>query len=350
MQGPRGDNRPKTAGDGEGGVRDWQKNTWFGPAPLHGNPFDEPEDAPELKDIRSENVNQRMGDFWAPQQPRQAGYRADRTGRPDDSAETSARGKTTDQPRRKAGTKTAGKTRLPSILIIVFILAAALLALRFAVFNVTEIQVTGNVNIPAGEIIRISGIRTGDNILTLDEKRVEQRITSDYRLLFRYMGREFPHKVVLSVREREACCWITYCGILYVMDKNRMVLAETEDPGVRPANLVEIKGLDIRSNTMVGQVINLGNTTQQTVFGELFLEMKVLGCTGMIQEADISNPSSVLLTTRDGYTVSLGDGTDIHAKLRSMLLVRDELQNMGMNGGIINVSVPEVPIYTPPET
>ena len=338
MEGPTGGNRPESAGRRAGtaggsgnGVRDWQRNTWFGPAPVHSNPFDEPEDAPELKSIRSENVNQRVGDFWAPQQ---TGFQtaADQAG--------------------PAGTavKAAGQKKkkgLRAALIAAALLAALIVVLRLAVFNVTDILVTGNVNIPASEIIRVSGIRTGDNILTLNDNQVEQRITSDFRLQFRYLRRQLPHTVILSVREREACCWITYCGILYVMDKNRMVLAETEDPGVRPAELVEIKGLEIRSNTVVGQVVNLGSTAQQAVFAELFLEMKVLGCTAMVQEADISNPDSILLTTRDGYTVSLGSRENIHAKLRSMLLVREELQKMGMSGGIINVSVPEVPIYTP---
>ena len=76
MEGPSGSYRPDTGGkragqtDGQG-VREWQKNTWFGPAPLNSNPFDEPEDAPELKEIRSENVNEHMGEFW---QPHNAGY------------------------------------------------------------------------------------------------------------------------------------------------------------------------------------------------------------------------------------------------------------------------------------
>ena len=340
MEGPTGDNRPRTAGGRaggsgpqDGGVREWQKNTWFGPAPVHSNPFDEPEDAPELKNIRSENVNQHMGDFWAPQ-----------TGsfHPPAEPRTQA-GKPENRSRSKSRTR---KSHRAGLLILLF-LAAVVLVLRFAVFTVREIRVTGNNQIPASEIIRISGVRQGDNILSLNEQRIEQRIVSDYRLQFRYMSRELPSAVVLAVREREECCWISYCGIYYVMDKNRMVLHETEDPREKRTDLVEVKGLDIRSNTMVGQVVNLGSEAQQTIFSELFLEMKVLGCTGLIVEADISNPDSILLGTRDGYTVGLGDGQNLHAKLRSMLLVREQLQKMEMAGGTINVSIPETPIYTP---
>ena len=346
MEGPTDGNRPRTAGGRAGGsgpqgdgVREWQKNTWFGPAPVHSNPFDEPEDAPELKNIRSENVNQHMGDFWAPQTGgfRPASVHGTGTVRENGKPETRTRS------RNRNKTKQSHKAGL---FFLVFI-AAVVLVLRFAVFTVKEIRVTGNGRIPASEIIRISGIRQGDNILSLNEKRTEQRIVSDYRLQFRYLSREFPSTVVLAVREREECCWISYCGIYYVMDKNRMVLHETEDPRERRTDLVEVKGLDIRSNTVVGQVVNLGSEAQQTIFSELFLEMKVLGCTNLILEADISNPASILLGTRDGYTVGLGDGQNLHAKLRSMLLVREELRKMQMSGGTINVSIPETPIYTP---
>ena len=53
MQGPIQPRQGRRAGDPsgspdgrDGNLKDWQKNTWFGPAPTNnnGNPFDEPED------------------------------------------------------------------------------------------------------------------------------------------------------------------------------------------------------------------------------------------------------------------------------------------------------------------
>ena len=87
----------------------------------------------------------------------------------------------------------------------------------------------------------------------------------------------------------------------------------------------------LKSNTLVGQYINLGSEIQQSVFSELFLEMKVQSCTDRIKEADISNPDSILLVTRDGYTVGLGNRNNLHAKIRAMLVVltlRDLLDAM----------------------
>ena len=340
MSEQNGGYRPRTAGERAGssdngsGVRDWQRNTWFGPAPLNSNPFDEPEDAPELRASRSENVTQHVGDFW---------------NTPENASQRIALSNPIKENESRAGSrkKKAQPRTIRVIAGIVAVLVAVLLILRFAVFSVKQIFVTGCDTIPAEEVIRVSGIRRGDSIFSLNEKDVEDRIGSDYRLQFRYMAKELPSTVVLSVREREACCWLTYCGIIYKMDKYRMVLSESENAADRPEDLVEIKGLEVRSDTRLGQYINLGNETQQSIFTELFMEMKVLGCIDKIKEADISNTDSILLLTRDGYTAGLGDRTNLHAKLRSLLLVQDELEQLGNHGGTINVTNPEAPIYTP---
>ncbi|MBR3334562.1 MAG: FtsQ-type POTRA domain-containing protein [Clostridia bacterium] len=340
VDGQNQDYRPRTAGERrnasgpDGGVRDWQRNTWFGPAPQNSNPFEEPEDAPELREIRSANVTEHAGEFW-------------------NSPEKSNTGPVPSG--RTAGSRTGrAKARPRAIRVIAgsaLFIVALLLILRFAVFSVKQIYVNGNSAISAEDVIRASGIRRGANILSLNEKNVEERLRSDpkigYRLQFRYMATQLPSTVLLSVREREPCCWLTYCGIMYVMDKNRMVLYESENPSDQPQNLVEIKGLEVRSNTLVGQYINLGNEAQQSIFTELFLEMKVLGCTDQIKEADISNTGSILLLTRDGYTAALGDRNNLHAKLRSLLLVQEELKQQEYFGGTISVTNPETPIYTP---
>ena len=339
----------RTAGSGSGtqtgdgdSVRDWQKNTWFGPAPADPDPFDEPESAPELRESRSENVNERVGDFWN-QQTTGYQYTGEIPG-----PQQAGTAKKRREPRKKKEMSTATAVRI--VLILLAVLAAAFLILRYAVFCVRNITIIGNSSIPAADVIAASGIRTGDSILSLDEETVKTRLESDWRLQFRYMEKNLPSQVIISVREREECCWLTYGGIIYTMDKNRMVMFESEDLENAPGtldSLVEVRGLGIRSGSRVGQTMVLTSHSQELAFSELFLEMKVLGCRGRIQEADLSNVSSILLMTRDGYTVSMGDSGNIHAKLRAALLVMERLKQMDLSGGTINVSNPETPFYSP---
>lgn len=353
MQGPNQQGPGRRAGDPSGvpgvpddGLKDWQRNTWFGPAPTNSNPFEEPEDAPELLQDRSENLNDRSNSFWDNQA---TGYQSRVSGQ----QETRTRG--------KSGQRQGGIS-LRAVWTLLLLIAVAAAILHFGVFRIREIRVTGNRNISAADVIRLSGIRKGQSILTLSEKETERRLTGDasaeaaktgnynyYTLQFRYLEKELPGTVTIAVKEREACCWLIWCGILYVMDKNGMVLYETEESAMRDrVKLVEVKGMDIRAGAQVGQTMVLTSAVQEQLFRDLFTEMKVLGCTELIAEADLSNPYSILLTTRDPvFTVSLGDSSVIHAKLRSMLLVREKLLEMGKTNGSISVVNPEAPSYSP---
>ncbi len=299
--------------------------------PADLNPFDEPEDAPELREERSESLNNREGAFWS--SGNTTGYRY---------------GGNAAAPAPTAPKKPA-KKRSPWVYVL-FALASGVVIwvlTWYVIFNVRNIRIEGNQKFTDEEIISLSGIRKGQPLLGLNAEDISRNIESTVYLRFRYLEKELPDTVILSVREREACCWMTWCGIFYTMDKERMVLFETEEEGVRPSNLVRVDGLRIRSGCMVGQTLMLESAEQQSVFTNLFLEMKVLGCTEDIAEADLSNLSSLLLTTRDGFTVRLGDANNLHAKLRSMLLTRDELVRRGYNGGIINVVNLENPIFSP---
>ncbi len=358
MQGPgqpipgrRAGDNSNASGENSGNLKDWQKNTWFGPAPSNSNPFEEPESAPELLQERSSNVSNHTGGFWSNLE--QTGYQY-HTGDLKDPETGKNRRRTRPEHRDH-------RISLRALGFVFIFLLAAFLVTYFGVFRIREIEVTGNHEISASEIIRLSGIRRGDSILRLSEKETERRLNSAaisaaaetknfnyYKLHFRYLEKELPGKVTISVRERESCCFVIWCGIMYVMDKNGMVLYETENPDMRKeALLVEVKGLDIRSGAHIGQTIVLSSATQELIFRDLFLEMKVLGCTDQILEADLSNPSSILLTTRDNFTVSIGNSDSLHAKLRSMLLVREKLTEMGKTSGSITVSNPEIPFYSP---
>ena len=72
MDGPGGNLPRRRAGDSNSPqnpspIRDWQRNTWYGPVPQDTNPFEEPDEAPELLELRSDNVRQKSGDFWQEQ-------------------------------------------------------------------------------------------------------------------------------------------------------------------------------------------------------------------------------------------------------------------------------------------
>ncbi len=385
MDGPGGNLPRRRAGDSNAqqdpsSIRDWQRNTWYGPAPRDGNPFDEPDEAPELLELRSDNVRHKSGEFWQ-QKKEETGYQPAVRGN----------GRRRSSSKRKIRKKEVRLSRyiLRTLGVVVLLGAAAAAVLYFGVYRVRSIRVEGNSKISDSDVIKLSGIKAGDSILTLDENRVAERIQSGarswgqkqqvyYQLQFKMMEREMPGNVIITVKEREPCCWADLRGVAYIMDRDRVILWETEDKNGRPTDLVQVKGLKDKGNTRGGEIMEVESAEQQRIFNDLFLELKALQCAYLIQEADLSNPGSVTLTTRtDGtgnsFVVNLGDcrNTDttdpvqnqvrIHAKLRSFLLVWEKLHNptdaereaieyrIGhpISSGTIDVRTPETPYYSP---
>ena len=353
MQGPGGNLSGRRAGDSGGpnsGLKDWQRNTWTGPVIRQEiNPFDEPENAPELLELRSDNLRDKTGDFWNDQPT---------TGQPRTAGTVSK-----DLKKEKKKEKQPGSGIVRAAVILVGVVAAVAAILFFAVFRIRVIEVRGNSLFTADQIREMSGLEYGASILTINENEISQHMLAAarkavnqdpqnpnydyYKIQFRHVEREMPGKVIITVREREECCWTRIYGRMYKLDKNLMILFDSEDMDMHP-DLVEVTGLEVRSDCHVGQTMVLRSYLQQAVFENLFLEMKVLGCTDVIEEAKLNDLSSLFIVTRDGFTVSLGDRTRLHAKLRSMLLVREELLRLGKTGGTIDVSVPESPYYSPP--
>lgn len=315
-------------------LRDWQKTTRS--APFNINPFEEPESAPELKEQREDTIYNRTSGFW---DTSTTGYAPETVHRPSEY-----------RPARtvvpKPQTPPAVKSRKPVLVLTLSLLVLAVV-LRLTLFSVHSITVIGNSSISDQEIINQSGIRLWDNILLINEKNVQTGIENNFHVQFRYLEKKVPGEIVLSVREREKAARVNYCGIVYTVDRQRMVLEESEDTeSAANENLIEVKGLNIRS-CMTGQTLTLMSSLQESVYEEIFRELRVVECMNLIREIDLSNTSSVYLLTRDDFSVSLGSRDNIHAKLHAMLIVRDKLLEMGYTGGTIDVSVPETPAYSP---
>ena len=153
MQGPYDPQPGRRAGDSsrmsaspQQELKDWQRNaTWVGPVPVNPDPFDEPENSPELEDERSKNVREHAGEFWD-EIPMQ-GYETR-------SIPVLQQGKTA----QRAEGKRERRISLRNVGIIAGVLVSILLILYFAVFRIREIRVIGNEDISTADVIRFSGM------------------------------------------------------------------------------------------------------------------------------------------------------------------------------------------------
>lgn len=298
-------------------------SAWTGPTPA--DPFEEPEEALELRQARSDNLYNRDDHFW-------------------DHVE--------DVKPQAAPAKAPGKEKRADshtvrwVVLILAVLVTAGVMIYGAVFQVRSISVVGAKTIPEDEVIRLSGVTQGMNTFAIDDNKVEQGVESNRYMSLVCVEKQLPDKVVIQVKERIQAAQIKYCGILYTIDNRGMVLEESLNTDELNPYLVSVEGMNIKT-CRVGESVTLHSADQLKVYTELMVELKVMSAISMIEELDLSNMDNIFLVSKDGYSIRLGDATRLHAKLRSMIMTVERLNRDGYHGGTIDVSAPVNPTYIP---
>lgn len=311
----------------------------------HTGPFEDTGYAPELRAERSENLYRKEDQFWQrmpdPQtarygRPKEAHY----FDHPRDFRPT--RGEK--PPRARAGGRTA---------LWLCGIAAALVVVAIVLYStvplVKHIEVEGNSRFTDAEIQALSGLQIGMNRFLVQEEAVMERIERN-----RYLVCELVHQpdlwtVVIRVKERQPVAAIAYNGMQLYADHRGIVLEEYLDNGQRPQGMVLVKGMNIRRSDL-GRTLSLNQTSQLYVYNEIFVELDIMNALEWMVELDMSDMDSIFLTTSDGYTIRLGDSTDIHSKLRAMILTINYLRANGHGEGTVDVSAPVYPSYIPDDS
>nr|MBR4281290.1 FtsQ-type POTRA domain-containing protein [Clostridia bacterium] len=313
------------------------------------SPFEEPEQAPELRDSRSDNLYSRDEPFWnrvvdanepVSRQARDANY----WNHPDVMKEDKLLRFDNERPREKV------RRWLGSDTLKWFLAGAAVLALILALVywsgQVRVINVVGNVQVPEQEVISRSGIRIGQNGWSIDEEAVMRRVESHRYLRCTLVDVQLD-TVTIHVREREPKAYLNHNGMLITLDNRGFVLEETLDTDAADASLVKVSGLSIR-RCALGQKINLTMAEQLETYTKILVELEAMQGLSMIRELDMASMDSIYLVTKDDFQVRLGDEDKIHEKLRAFMITKKALEEMSDTRGkkgTIDVADPAEPTF-----
>ena len=157
-------------------------------------------------------------------------------------------------------------------------------------------------------------------------------------MLFRSVQRRLPHRVVITVKEREPAAVILVGSSLAELDVTGRVLDRysTTDYGSLPL----ISGLDLSEQGLVpGSIIDAkGIEDALTILDSLPANA------GNIGEINVADPQSICLYTVTGVRIKLGDSSNFQEKY---LVYSNILTDYEANGGrlieYIDVSIPEDP-------
>ena len=313
------------------------------------NPFEEPEQAPELREKRSENLYSRDEPFWerVTDGSEAAGdFRRDVNywNHPDVMDTDRLLFVDNDTALQKIG-KFLGSGAVKKFIGIVAVVVLIAVALCGTVFRVHAIHVSGNTTVTEEAVIRLSGLRVGQSSMTIDDEAVMRKIESNRYLRCTLVDVQW-NSVTIHVKERVPAVYINHNGMIITMDNRGFVLEETLAAETGFEHLVKVTGMDVR-RCALGQQISLHSNTQLETYTQILVELKAMKGIDLLRELDMSSMDSIYLTTRDDFYVRLGSEEDIHAKLRAFLITREKVIEMGYAKGTIDVTDPGRPTYLP---
>ncbi len=316
-------------------------------------PFEEPEQAPELRSQRSDNLYSRSEPFWervielpaeGEEYPRDPNY----WNHPEELADDRILQVESGLLRDKV------KGLLGSRVLWIFVAVLATLVLTWmlihnAFMQVRSIEVVGNTTVSDERVIEMSQLQLGMSTFSIDDEKVIQRIEREGFLRCTLVDVSFD-KVVIHVRERAPVSSIVHNGQLVTLDDRGWVLEVSNDLNQSTQGLITVHGLDVRRCSL-GQAVTLYTPRRLTVYTQILIELRAMKGLDMIVELDMTSMDSITMKTSDGFTIQLGNETRIHEKLRAMMIVHEVVLEKGYYGsqigGTIVVSDPTSPTYLP---
>ncbi len=214
--------------------------------------------------------------------------------------------------RRKKKYKRRRKTAV--YLVLLLLVCAVCLILSLTVFfNASQIKVSGNVRYTVSQVIKASGVETGDNLLRMSKSGIKEKIlkalpyVSEVQVI-----RELPSTVTIKVVEAEPSC---RC----LVGENRWALL-SEDLRVMEITSVEPETTPVLS----GITLDVPEAGETAKADSEISEKILLDLLTILKENDIININSIAFTSpisvnmrlEGRVTAKLGGDSDLDYKVR----------------------------------
>ncbi len=133
-------------------------------------------------------------------------------------------------------------------LIILFILFEIIIHLPL--FDIDKISVKGNTNVSNEDIIKISKIKKGDGLYSLDVEELSARVSKLPRIESCEIEKDYPSRVIVKVKERAPLIYLPYKDKNIIVDKDGICI-DVVDNAPRLTFLDGMKGIKYSKGKVV---------------------------------------------------------------------------------------------------
>jgi cell division protein FtsQ len=234
------------------------------------------------------------------------------------------------------------KNKFSFILLFCFVTFSLLLFLRSSFFVIEEMSIKGVDKVLAEDIRAVTGVREGMNIWKISPPELRKRIMLIPRVEDVAVKRELPDKLLISIVEKNPIVMMPCHDYFLELAADGMIIGTKS--GYR-GELPLISGL-LWGKLEVGSKIN--DQPSGEVVG-IFLKALQAIPTLQIAEINVENPQQIVLYTKEGMEVCLGNDHNLMDKLEILLYINDRLSILENDHqeGYLDLRSAEAPVFKP---
>jgi len=128
------------------------------------------------------------------------------------------------------------------LILVVMISILITLALTLPTFNLSEILVSGLVNLSEDSIKTTTKLEKGTNIFKVRTKKIEKELEKNPYILEATINRKYPNKLSIAINERKIAFYTEISGGFYVIDDKGVVLEKKDS--IEGIQALRIEGID----------------------------------------------------------------------------------------------------------
>ena len=214
------------------------------------------------------------------------------------------------------------------------IVIGAIVAAVTVFLKVADVQVSGSTRYSAEDIVKTSGIETGDNMFMINKFEVANAILEEYPYIEQIkIRRKLPDTFTFEITERIAVAYVEVSRTRWLIDSNGYILEmvakgeETKVPKVSGCEVVTPRA---------GSELVLKQEEQLPVLKEVLATLRYTGMYRDINRIEIGKLYDINLVYGNRFLVALGDTSSLSKKIEMLRAVIAELTDF--DKGTINVS------------
>lgn len=244
------------------------------------------------------------------------------------------------QERQRMIKRAAGNIAFGGLIVV-----GVLLTLYYA-FLLSDIVVVGNETYSSEYIIKESGLRYGQHMLTVNLDEAEAMIEDDPYLQVDSITYIFPARVRIAVTERKEVAGIIGLDYNVIIDDSGYVLAM--GAGTDISKLLQVTGVNM-TGFQLGQRLGEGDDFSTATLITMIEKLEEYNLMGNIKAIDLTTPLATTMTASNGLKVFVGQPTDLDAKFLSLQTELPAFLKQNIYWGSLFLSAKGGTVYSPRE-